>query len=97
MFIPIEILLMLISGGLLFGFAPPLVSLFTDSREVGTLAVTVLRMVAVSEPLYGFSIIIEGMMQGTGKTRLPRSVFKGTPSRSKSAIVSSAEKAEKAV
>lgn len=71
MFIPIEILLMLISGGLLFGFAPPLVSLFTDSREVGTLAVTVLRMVAVSEPLYGFSIIIEGMMQGTGKTRLP--------------------------
>ena len=32
---------------------------------------TVLRMVAVSEPFYGFSIIIEGMMQGVGKTRQP--------------------------
>jgi len=31
----------------------------------------VLRMVAVSEPFYGFSIIIEGMMQGVGKTKQP--------------------------
>ena len=28
-------------------------------------------MVAVSEPFYGFSIIIEGMMLGVGKTREP--------------------------
>ncbi len=28
-------------------------------------------MVAVSEPFYGFSIIIEGMMQGVGKTKEP--------------------------
>ena len=28
-----------------------------------------LRMVALSEPFYGFSIIIEGMMQGVGKTK----------------------------
>ncbi len=71
MFIPIEVVLMLLSGTLLFIFSPPLVSLFTESPEVSGLAVTVLRMVAVSEPLYGFSIIIEGMMQGVGKTRLP--------------------------
>lgn len=71
MFIPIEISLMVVSGGLLFVLAPPLVSLFTSSDAVKELAVTVLRMVAVSEPLYGFSIIIEGMMQGVGKTRLP--------------------------
>ena len=32
---------------------------------------TVLRMVAVSEPFYGFSIIVEGMMQGVGNTRQP--------------------------
>ena len=28
-------------------------------------------MVAVSEPFYGFSIIIEGLMQGVGKTKAP--------------------------
>ena len=31
----------------------------------------VLRMVAVSEPFYGVSIILEGMMQGMGQTMLP--------------------------
>ncbi|MCI6850031.1 MAG: MATE family efflux transporter, partial [Clostridiales bacterium] len=35
------------------------------------LGATVLRMVAVSEPFYGVSIIIEGMMQGMGRTLLP--------------------------
>ena len=28
-------------------------------------------MVALSEPLYGFSIIVEGMMLGVGKTKAP--------------------------
>ena len=35
------------------------------------LAPTVLRMVALSEPFYGYSIIIEGFMQGVGKTKEP--------------------------
>ena len=71
MFIPIEILLMIGTGGALFVTAPWLVDIFSDSPEVIALGTTVLRMVAVSEPFYGFSIIIEGMMQGVGKTRLP--------------------------
>ncbi|MBQ8815517.1 MAG: MATE family efflux transporter [Lachnospiraceae bacterium] len=71
MFIPIEIGLMIVSGALLFIFAPPLMDIFSDSPEVISLGTTVLRMVAVSEPFYGFSIIIEGMMQGVGKTKQP--------------------------
>ena len=71
MFIPIEVGLMIFSGGLLFLFAPPLVKLFSADAAVIALGVTVLRMVAVSEPFYGFSIIVEGMMQGVGRTRLP--------------------------
>lgn len=71
MFIPIEIVLMILSGGCLFIFAPDLMSIFSTSEEVITLGTTVLRMVAVSEPFYGFSIIIEGMMQGVGKTKEP--------------------------
>ena len=71
MFIPIEILLMVISGGCLFASAPALMRLFSASEEVILLGATVLRMVAVSEPFYGFSIIVEGMMQGVGKTKAP--------------------------
>lgn len=71
MFIPIETGLMIFSGACLFTFVPKLVSIFSSSREVIALGTTVLRMVAVSEPFYGFSIIVEGMMQGVGKTREP--------------------------
>lgn len=71
MFIPIEIGLMIFSGGCLFVAAPGLMRIFSVNGEVIGLGATVLRMVAVSEPFYGFSIIIEGMMQGVGKTRQP--------------------------
>ena len=71
MFIPIEIGLMILSGGALFASAPVLVSLFSESAEVIALGSTVLRMVALSEPFYGFSIIIEGMMLGVGNTKKP--------------------------
>ena len=71
MFIPIEVSLMVISGGALFLSAPGLMGIFSRSPEVIGLGTTVLRMVALSEPAYGFSIIIEGMMLGTGNTREP--------------------------
>lgn len=71
MFIPIEVILMIISGGLLFISAPSLMSLFSKSAEVIDLGATVLRMVAVTEPFYGLAIIIEGMMLGVGKTKQP--------------------------
>ena len=71
MFIPIEVILMILSGGALFVSAPALVSLFSDSQDVIALGSSVLRMVALSEPFYGFSIIIEGMMLGVGKTKQP--------------------------
>ena len=71
MFIPIEIGLMILSGGALFASAPALMRIFSGSEEVIALGSAVLRMVAVSEPFYGYSIIIEGMMQGVGRTRQP--------------------------
>jgi len=69
--LPLEIILMIFSGGLLFLFAPHLMGLFSKDAEVIRLGTTVLRMVAVSEPFYGVPIIIEGMMQGVGKTVTP--------------------------
>ena len=69
--IAIEVGLMIISGGLLFVFAPALLGIFTRDGEVLRLGSTVLRMVALSEPFYGVSIIIEGMMLGVGNTLKP--------------------------
>lgn len=69
--VPLEITLMIISGGLLFIFAGPLVGIFSKDPEVIRLGTTVLRMVAVSEPFYGVPIVVEGMMQGVGKTTTP--------------------------
>ena len=71
MFIPIEIGLMILSGGCLFLCAPSLMHLFSKDPEVIRLGSTILRMVAVSEPFYGFSIILEGLMQGVGNTKEP--------------------------
>jgi len=71
MIIFVEVVLMLLSGSLLFAFAPQMMRLFSRDPEVILLGATVLRMVAVSEPFYGVAIIIEGMMQGMGNTVMP--------------------------
>lgn len=69
--LPLEAGLMIASGGLLFLFAPGLMQLFSHDPEVIRLGSIVLRMVAVSEPFYGVPIVLEGMMQGCGKTVAP--------------------------
>ena len=62
---------MLVSGAALFAFAPPLVGLFSKDAAVIALGSLVLRMVACSEPFFGASIALEGMLQGAGKTKIP--------------------------
>ena len=69
--IPLEVFLMVISGALLFLTAEPLVRIFSRDEDVIRLGTTVLRMVAVSEPFYGVPIVVEGLMQGVGKTTAP--------------------------
>jgi len=67
----IEILLMIVSGGLLFLLAAPMMRIFSRSEEVVQLGATVLRMVALSEPFYGVFIIFEGVRLGLGDTKTP--------------------------
>ncbi len=71
MILILETSLMIVSGGLLFLFAPNMMKLFSKDPEVIALGSTVLRMVALSEPFYGVATIIEGVMQGVGKTLMP--------------------------
>ena len=66
----LELAMMFVSGALLFVFAPQLVGLFSRDPAVIRLGSTVLRMVACSEPFYGVSIVLEGMLQGAGSTRM---------------------------
>ena len=66
-----EVLLMILSGGLLFALAPHMIRLFSSDPAVIALATVVLRMVALSEPFYGVTIITEGMMLGVGNTKIP--------------------------
>ena len=67
----LEVGMMAVTGGLLFAFAPQMVRLFSRDPAVIRLGSTVLRMVALSEPVYGVSIVLEGMLQGAGKTGAP--------------------------
>ena len=62
---------MVVSGGLLFAFAPRIAGIFSKDEAVIKLSSTVLRMVACSEPIFGVSLVIEGMLQGAGKTVMP--------------------------
>lgn len=71
MLLTLEVAMMVVSGELLFLFAPNMMGLFSADAAVIALGAVVLRMVAVSEPFYGVSIILEGMMQGMGQTMLP--------------------------
>lgn len=59
------------AGGLLFCLAVPLSALFTPDEQVIALAADMLRIVAVSEPLFGLSIVLSGVLRGAGDSRSP--------------------------
>ena len=69
MMIVLEVLLMAFSGAALFISAEMLMGIFTRDAAVISLGSTVLRMVAVTEPIYGIAVILEGIFQGVGDTK----------------------------
>ena len=64
----LEFIVMTVSGTVLFFGAEALMSVFTRDRDVIRMGAKVLRMVAVSEPIYGVAIITEGIFNGVGDT-----------------------------
>lgn len=65
----ITLVMMVISGVILFLVAYPLMCLFTNSEEVAQLGAQMLRLVAFSEPFFGLTIVLEGIFYGLGRTR----------------------------
>lgn len=64
-------LLMTAAGICLFFCAGGLVGIFTPDTEVVRLGAKVLRIVAVSEPIYGILVILDGTFNGMGDTKAP--------------------------
>ena len=68
MLLVIEVIVMILSGSCLFFGAPYVMRIFTRDDEVIRMGMRVLKMVALSEPVYGIAIIIEGIFNGVGDT-----------------------------
>ncbi|MBR1408205.1 MAG: MATE family efflux transporter [Clostridia bacterium] len=64
-------LLMAVTGIILFLIPERMMGIFTRDSAVIALGASVLRLVAVSEPVYGVGIILDGVFDGIGDTRTP--------------------------
>lgn len=65
----ITVIMMLLSGTVLYFVAVPLMDIFTNSENVVALGAKMLRLVAFSEPFFGLMIVFEGIYYGLGKTK----------------------------
>lgn len=59
---------MIISGILMYLFAPQMMALLSTDPAVIALGVAVLRIEAFAEPLYAASLVVSGVFQGAGRT-----------------------------
>ena len=59
---------MLVSGILMYVFAPQMMALLSTDAAVIALGVAVLRIEAFAEPLYAASLVVSGVFQGAGRT-----------------------------
>lgn len=62
---------MTFSGILMFVCAPIFMNLLTPVPEIAALGVTLLRIEAFAEPMYGASIVVTGILRGKGDTLWP--------------------------
>ena len=58
-------------GVVLFVCAVPLASVFSADAAVIAKAAQLLRIVSISEPFFGLSIVLSGALRGGGDTRYP--------------------------
>lgn len=63
--------MMFLSGTVLYLSAYPLMSVFTNSKQVARIGAEMLRLVAFSEPFFGLMVVMEGIFYGLGRSRYP--------------------------
>jgi putative MATE family efflux protein len=64
-------ILMVIIGIFFFIAAPFLAKLFTNDKEVQSLVVSVLRIIALFQPFLSLTMVISSALQGAGDTKFP--------------------------
>jgi putative MATE family efflux protein len=62
------VLLMSISGLLMFSYSEAMISFFTNDAQIIELGSRILKIEAFAEPMYGASIVVGGVLQGAGDT-----------------------------
>ena len=67
----IIVLIMLVATAFLLLFAGDIISFFTKDRSALEIAPRLLRIVAINEPMFGISIVMQYVFNGIGKTRIP--------------------------
>jgi len=71
----IGIIMMILTGGLLFIFAPQMIGFLSPDLQIKKMGAKILRIEAFSEPFYGSSLVVNGALRGTGDTLIP-SIYK---------------------
>ena len=66
----LTVAMMTFTGIMLFLFARPIMAIFTPDAEVIRQGAKVLKLIAVSEPLFGLMIVSEGIYYGLGQTKV---------------------------
>ena len=66
----VGMVLMALSALLLYIFAPEMIGIMTKDEAVRELGTKILRIEAFAEPMFGASIVAEGVFRGMGKTRI---------------------------
>ena len=69
--VAIGMIVMTLTGVLLFIFAPEMISIMSPDENVRELGTIILRIEAFAEPMFGASIVAEGVFRGLGKTGIP--------------------------
>ena len=72
------IVVMVVTGGLLYAFAPQMMAILTPDSDIIALGTRVLRIEAFAEAMYGASIVAGGVFQGAGSTLVPTLFNLGT-------------------
>ena len=64
-------LVMSVSGALMYAFAPLMIGIMSPDAEVVALGARGLRLVAFAEPMFAASIVASGVFRGAGDTLVP--------------------------
>ena len=64
-------IIMGIMGLIMFGICPFVFKLLTPVTDIQNLAIKILRLELIAEPLYGASIVASGALRGQGDTFIP--------------------------